>query len=38
MSSEMTVKVPQVVGKSSELIEELMEGLGKVFEILWKNE
>jgi len=38
MRSEMMVKVPQVVGKSSELIAELMEGLGKSFEILWGNE
>ena len=38
MSSEMTVKVPQVVGKLSELMEEFMEGLGKAFKILWGNE
>jgi hypothetical protein len=32
MSNEMSVNVPQVVGKESESTQELMEGFGKAME------
>jgi hypothetical protein len=34
----VTENVPQVVGKSSELMKELIDGLGKAIDILYGNE
>jgi len=34
----VTENVPQVVGKSSELIKELIDGLGKPIDVLYGNE